>query len=86
MVQILSGTKQWTGFVVQMAVDDPLSTYILTASDKLGVEPLVSVRFSTGKEVEGWVWGRDDDHGFALIKLPRVDVPAVELGGFGSSG
>jgi S1-C subfamily serine protease len=64
MVRVSRGASLWTGFILE---DNGV---VLTSSSRLGTSPLVNVQLPNGQVLEGWVQGRYDPLGIAVITVP----------------
>jgi S1-C subfamily serine protease len=76
LLRVSAGGTQWTGVMI-----DPAGRF-LTATDNLGPAPLVDFATSQGATGKGWVVGRDDALGLALLKVvaPAQEYSYLPLG------
>ena len=74
VVRISANQQQWSGVVIEA------DGVILTTGTHLSLTPLVSVRLPTGEVVNGWVQGRHDPLGVAIIIVQQTGLVAAELG------
>jgi len=63
VVRVSRGVAQWSGFILED------SGVVLTSSHLLGTSPLVNIQLPNGQILEGWVQGRYDPLGIAVITV-----------------
>ena len=74
MVQLEAQGRKWSGMII---TDDG---FILTTADQIQSVPLINVTLPTGATKQGWVMGRDDFQGIAVIQVDATGLTQVTIG------